>query len=48
MDKKELELKIESLEKIEKKNPLLEQYESPASILADVIFIAMEQRSIKV
>ncbi|MCG1666784.1 MAG: METTL5 family protein [Thermoplasmata archaeon] len=42
MDKKELELKIESLEKIEKKNPLLEQYETPANIVADIIFIAID------
>ncbi len=42
MDKKELELRIESLKKLEKRKLFLEQYETPSNIVADVIFIAID------
>lgn len=42
MDKRKLEIFIGSLEKLEKRKVILEQYETPPDIIADIVFIAAD------
>jgi len=47
MKKKELEIFLQKIPDFEKPKPGLEQYVTPASIVADIIFIAFQMRDIE-